>query len=81
MLTGGIWHQAGKQFSYTTPGFTREKVTDLMREAFTGNNGSKRKVLLGGSRLMGYLGNLDYDRVVMSREREQVGHRLHRDNQ
>lgn len=68
MLTGGIWHQAGKQFSYTTPGFTREKVTDLMREAFTGNNGSKRKVLLGGSRLMGYLGNLDYDRVVMSRE-------------
>ena len=41
---------------------------ELMREAFTGNKGSKRKVLIGGSRLMGYLSNLDYDRVVMSRE-------------
>lgn len=68
MLTGGIWHQAGKQFTYNETGFTREKVVDLMREAFTGNNGSKRKVLLGGSRLMGYLSNLDYERIVMARE-------------
>ena len=68
MLTGGIWRQAGKQFDYTDSGFTREKIVELMREAFTGNSGSKRKVLIGGSRLMGYLSNLDYDRVVMSRE-------------
>lgn len=68
MLTGGIWHQAGKQFTYSEAGFTREKVVELMREAFTGNNGSKRKVLLGGSKLMGYLSNLDYDRIVMARE-------------
>lgn len=68
MLTGGIWHQAGKQFAYSESTISRDKVIELMREAFTGNSGSKRKVLLGGSRLMGYLSNLDYDRVVMSRE-------------
>ena len=67
-FTGGIWRQAGKQFDYTDSGFTREKIIELMREAFTGNNGSKRKVLLGGSRLLGYLSSLDYDRVVLSRE-------------
>lgn len=68
MLTDGVWYQAGKQFTYTETTFSRETVVELMREAFTGNSGSKRKVLLGGSRLMGYLSNLDYDRVVMSRE-------------
>ena len=68
MLTDGIWHQAGKQFQYTSEGFTRDKVVELMRQTFTGNNGSKRKILLGGSRLIGYLSNLDYDRVVLARE-------------
>ncbi len=68
MFTGGIWRQAGKQFNYTSETFTREKTVELMRMAFTGNNGSKRKILLGGSRLIGYLSNLDYDRVVLARE-------------
>lgn len=68
MFTGGIWRQAGKQFNYTSETFTNEKVVELMRMAFTGNNGSKRKILLGGSRLIGYLSNLEYDRVVLARE-------------
>ena len=67
-LTGGIWRQAGKQFVYTQATWTNDKLVDLMREAFTGNNGSKRKILLGGSRLIGYLSNLEYDRVVLARE-------------
>ena len=40
----------------------------MLRMAFTGNNGSKRKILIGGSKLMGYLSNLDYERIIMSRE-------------
>ena len=65
MLTGGIWHQAGKTFTYSED-LDNEQVVDLMREAFTGNKGSKRKVLVGGSRLIGMFNKLDYTRVVMS---------------
>ena len=63
-LTGGIWHQAGKEYAYGDDGFTQETIIDLMREAFTGNAGSKRKILIGGSELIGYLNKLDYDRVI-----------------
>lgn len=68
MLTGGIWHQAGKDFHYAAATMTENEVIDMMREAFTGNNGSKRKVLLGGSRLIGALSHLDVSRVVRSGE-------------
>ena len=64
MLTGGIWHQAGKEFAYGDEGFSQETIIDLMREAFTGNAGSKRKILIGGSELIGYLNKLDYNRVI-----------------
>ena len=67
MFTGGIWHQAGKTFAYTEE-LDNEQVVELMREAFTGNKGSKRKVLIGGSRLIGMFSKLDYSRVVTSRE-------------
>ena len=67
-LTGGIWHQAGKTFSYTEQ-LDAAQVVELMREAFTGNKGSKRKVLIGGSRLIGMLSKLDYTRVVTSNEK------------
>ena len=65
MLTGGIWHQAGKTFTYNEE-LDNDQVVDLMREAFTGNKGSKRKVLIGGSRLIGMFNKLDYTRVVSS---------------
>ena len=53
MLTGGIWHQAGKEYAYGDDGFTQETINDLMREA-----------LIGGSELIGYLNKLDYNRVI-----------------
>ena len=31
MLTGGIWHQAGKEYAYGDDGFTQETIIDLMR--------------------------------------------------
>ena len=66
MFTGGIWQQAGKEFVYDDDGFTQESIIDLMRDAFTGNAGSKRKILIGGSELIGLLNKLDYQRVVTS---------------
>ena len=64
-FTGGIWNQAGKDFQLEksvdlTPGM----MVELMREAFTGNSGSKRKILVGGSGLISRLSQLDYTRVI-----------------
>ena len=63
-LTGGIWFQAGKTFNCDESEFTQDTLVDLMREAFTGNAGSKRKVLIGGSGLIGKLNKLDYTKVI-----------------
>lgn len=68
MLTGGIWYQAGKVFNYDDGQFTQDEVVDLMREAFTGNAGSKRKILIGGSGLIGRLNKLEYSKVVTAGE-------------
>ncbi|MGN0213396.1 MAG: DUF5309 family protein [Muribaculaceae bacterium] len=67
-LTGGIWHQAGKEFAYSADGFTEETLVDMMREAFTGNAGSKRKVLIGGSAFISRLNKLTYSKVVNAGE-------------
>lgn len=63
-LTGGIWQQAGKEFSYDASAFSEETLVDLMREAFTGNAGSKRKVLIGGSAFISRLNKISYSKVV-----------------
>ena len=68
MLTGGIWGQAGKTFYYDSDSITQDTVIDLMREAFTGNAGSKRKVLIGGSGLIGRLNKLNYTKVINAGE-------------
>ncbi len=64
MLTGGIWKQAGKEFVYNAQGINQESIIDMMRKAFTGNAGSKRKILIGGSELIGTINKLDYNRVI-----------------
>ena len=65
MLTGGIWWQAGKDFAYSSSNeLTQQSIVDLMRQAFTGNAGSKRKILSGGSGLIGRINKLDYNHVI-----------------
>lgn len=63
LTTGGIWRQAGKEMSYDDT-LNADALVDIMREAFTGNAGSKRKILIGGSGLISSLNKLDYTRVV-----------------
>ena len=64
-FTGGIWNQAGNETSLQlSVELTPEKMVDLMREAFTGNAGSKRKILIGGSGLISRISKLDYTRVI-----------------
>ncbi len=66
MLTGGIWSQAGKEFGYTA--LSGDVIVDMMRTAFTGNAGSKRKVLIGGSGLISALNKQDYTKVITAGE-------------
>ncbi len=67
LFTGGIWYQAGKDFVLDTEQ-KEDSVIDMMRNAFTGNAGSKRKILVGGSQLIGELNKLNYTRVVSNTE-------------
>ena len=64
-FTGGIWSQAGKDFVLEkSVDLTVSKMVDLMREACTGNSGSKRKILIGGSGLISRISKLDYTRII-----------------
>ena len=60
-LTGGIWDQAGNEFEYTSDNFTAKNLINMARKAFTGTNGSSRKVLVGGSAFIEMLSKLDIE--------------------
>lgn len=66
MLTGGIWWQAGKDFTYEADSFTDENMIDLCRQAFTESCGSSRKILIGGSGLMRALHSLEHSKVILA---------------
>ena len=55
--TGGIWNQAGKDFSFDGT-IAATKMTDLMKTSFTGSNSGKRKLFIMGSGLLTDLENL-----------------------
>ena len=61
--TSGIWYLAGKDFIYDDEGFTPQSVLDLMRDSFTGCKGSREKVLIGGTELIGIMNKLDSNQV------------------
>ncbi len=64
-FTGGIWNQAGKDFYIeSATDFNASRMVDMMHDAFTGNAGSKRKILIGGSGLISCISKLDYTRVI-----------------
>ncbi len=67
-LTGGIWYQTEKEFSYTTTGLNTAAVIEMCRQAFTGNSGSNRKILLAGTGLVEKLSNLEYTRTLSAGE-------------
>lgn len=65
MTTGGIWWQAGKETEYDPEtGLTQNDLIDIMQEAFTGNAGNKRKILVGGSNFIGLINKLDVQKYV-----------------
>ncbi len=69
LFTGGIWSQAGGDFVYTlNSGFGANEVLALMKQCFTGNAGSRRKILIAGSALISDICKLDTTRVILANE-------------
>ncbi|MDE6086381.1 MAG: DUF5309 domain-containing protein [Muribaculaceae bacterium] len=52
LLTGGIWKQAGKEGTFDVSNGTDADFVKICRHAFTGSNGSARKILIAGSGLI-----------------------------
>lgn len=67
-ITEGIWHQAGKDITVDLASFDTKALIDLLREAFTENSGSRRKVLIAGSELITVLNKLEASRVITSND-------------
>lgn len=59
--TEGMWWQAGTEYSYNkNEDFENKTLTELTQAVFTGNNGSKNRILFAGSDLIAKLQNLAY---------------------
>lgn len=58
-LTGGIWHQAGREVTYPSDKITTAAWLEIMKTAFTGHGASARKILLAGSDLVEKLSLMD----------------------
>lgn len=64
-LTGGIWHQAGKEVNYPHGKLTGADWLKVMSAAFTGHAGSARKILIAGTGLIEQLSLLEGNNRVM----------------
>ncbi len=67
-LTGGIWNQAQRSVELLLDSINEGDIIELCSAAFTGNNGSKRKILIAGTKLMEALAKVQYSKVVSAGE-------------
>lgn len=68
MLTEGIWNQAGKEITANLARLDASALVDILKETFTENSGSRRKVLIAGSALISALNKIDATRVITARD-------------
>lgn len=71
-LTQGIWNQAGKELEVNTDNFTSDGLVDFLRGAFTGNSGSRKKVLMAGSGLIAALNKIENQKVITASDQETI---------
>lgn len=68
-FTGGIWWQAGKDWTYNTDrDFTEQDLIDLMKQVFTGNGGNKKRVFLAGSDLIEKINKITFNKDVYAND-------------
>jgi hypothetical protein len=71
-FTGNIWEQAGKAYDFGGIAPDRKSIVNFMKEGFTGNSSSKKKLLLCGCDLLEALESVDYNNVVMVGSQSQI---------
>lgn len=71
-FTQGVWAQAGKDFSFGGVAPTDDSIVTMMKNGFAGNNGSKKKLLIGGSDFVEALEKVDYQKVVYVGTKNQL---------
>ena len=71
-VTEGIWHQAGKEVELQLDSLKAADMVDVMRTAFTGNSGSRRKVLIAGSGLIAALNKMESTKMLSALDQETV---------
>jgi hypothetical protein len=71
-FTGGIWNQAGKDYSFSGNPVDENNIVGLMKTAFVGNASSKTKTFIVGSDLLEKFEQVDYHKVVYVGTRKQV---------
>ena len=67
-LTGGIWNQTDNSFELPVTNLSENNLISLFSKAFTGNNGSKRKILIAGTGLLEAISKLTVSRIVRGTE-------------
>lgn len=71
-ITEGIWHQAGKETMLSLSALTTGSLVDLMRDCFTGNSGTRRKILIAGSEMIAALNKLETSKVLSAMDQQTV---------
>lgn len=67
-MTEGIWSQAGKEIRTDLKNLDAKTLVDILRQTFTENSGSRRKILIAGSELISALNKIDAQRVITARD-------------
>ena len=73
-LTGGIWNQAGRQTDFALADADADSFITLAREVFTGNNGSRKRLLIGGSQFVEAISKMKIsDKVIFGQMHSKWG--------
>lgn len=67
-LTGGIWSQTARSLMVPLDSLDESALISICSAAFTGNNGSKRKILVAGTRLVEALSRIPFSKCVHAGE-------------
>lgn len=67
-LTGGIWRQAGKEINVSLDSFDSKALIDMLCSAFSENSGSRRKILIAGSKLISAINKIEHTHVITARD-------------
>lgn len=64
-MTNGIWNQAGKSHNIDIENASVDDFIDLAHNVFTGNNGSRKRLLIGGGKFVSAVSKMPFNDKVL----------------